>query len=315
MLVVPAGDGRFIVVGATLSNSQEALYRLLELFAVALPVALIASSLIGWWLAGLALRPVARMIDEAERISAVDPGRRLPVPDTDPALERLALALNATLDRLQEAYERERSFADNASHELRTPLTVLKAEVDSALAEPRSEADLREALASASAEVDHLVRIAEGLLVLARANGGTIPTLRTEARVDQLVEECLRPARRRAAERGVTLRSSAPDASRWSTRRGFARRWTTSWTTRFGMSIPAGRCSSRPRSTTAQCVSRSTTPGRDSGRRRSPTPSSRSTGRRTTMTARAWGWRSRRPSPRPTAAAPPQATARREAPG
>ena len=213
VLVVPAGDGRFIVVGATLSNSQEVLYRLLELFAVALPVALIVSSLIGWWLAGLALRPVARMIDEAERISAVDPGRRLPVPDTDPALERLALALNATLDRLQEAYERERSFADNASHELRTPLTVLKAEVDSALAEPRSEADLREAMASASAEVDHLVRIAEGLLVLARANGGTIPTLRTEARVDQLVEECLRPARRRAAERGVTLRSSAPDAS------------------------------------------------------------------------------------------------------
>ena len=49
--------------------------------------------------------------------------------------------------------------------------------------------------------------------MLARANGGTIPTLRTEARVDQLVEECLRPARRRAAERGVTLRSSAPDAS------------------------------------------------------------------------------------------------------
>ena len=134
VLVVPAGDGRFIVVGATLSNSQEALYRLLELFAVALPVALIVSSLIGWWLAGLALRPVSRMIDEAERISALDPGRRLPVPDTDPALERLALALNATLDRLQAAYERERAFADNASHELRTPLTVLKAEVDSALA-------------------------------------------------------------------------------------------------------------------------------------------------------------------------------------
>ena len=213
VLVVPAGDGRFIVVGATLSNSQEVLYRLLELFAVALPVALIVSSLIGWWLAGLALRPgsTAEIRSASSIIRAT--GRRLPVPDTDPALERLALALNATLDRLQEAYERERSFADNASHELRTPLTVLKAEVDSALAEPRSEADLREALASASAEVDHLVRIAEGLLVLARANGGTIPTLRKEARVDQLVEECLRPARRRAAERGVTLRSSAPDGS------------------------------------------------------------------------------------------------------
>ena len=117
---------------------------------------------------------------------------------------------------------------------------MLKAEVDSALAGPRSETDLREALASASAEVDHLVRIAEGLLVLARANGGTIPTLRTAARIDHLVEECLRPARRRAAERGVTLRLvCARGVGRWSTGRGFARRWTTSWTTRFGTLIPA----------------------------------------------------------------------------
>jgi signal transduction histidine kinase len=213
VLVVPAADGRYIVVGATLSNSQEALARLLELFAIALPVALIASSLIGWWLAGLALRPVTRMIDEADRISADEPGRRLPVPETDPALERLARALNATLDRLHHAYERERAFADNASHELRTPLAVLKAEVDSALAVPRTHRELEEALRSASTEVDHLCRIAEGLLVLARAHGGTIPTMRTDASIDQLVDDCLRGARRRAAARGVSIRSTAPAAA------------------------------------------------------------------------------------------------------
>jgi signal transduction histidine kinase len=210
VLIVPAADGRYIVVGATLSNSQEALARLLELFAIALPVALVASSLIGWWLAGLALRPVTRMIDEADRISAAEPNRRLPVPETDPALERLAHALNATLDRLQQAYERERTFADNASHELRTPLTVLKAEVDTALAASRSREELEAALRSASTEIDHLCRIAEGLLVLARANGGTIPTVRAEAPIDGLVEECLRAPRRRAAERCVSVRSSAP---------------------------------------------------------------------------------------------------------
>jgi two-component system, OmpR family, sensor kinase len=173
VLVVPAGDGRFVVVGATLSNSQEALYRLFELFAIALPVALIASSLIGWWLAGLALR----------------------------------------LNRLQEAFEQERAFADNASHELRTPLTILKAEVDTALAAPRTADELRSALRSASAEIDHLVRIAEGLLVLARANGGTIPTLRSDARLDELLEECLRVPRRRGAERGVAISCSAPGAT------------------------------------------------------------------------------------------------------
>ena len=59
---------------------------------------------------------------------------------TDDTLARLAVTLNLTFDRLQEALERERRFVDDASHELRTPLTILKAEVDSALdrtAEPR----------------------------------------------------------------------------------------------------------------------------------------------------------------------------------
>ena len=52
---------------------------------------------------------------------------------TDDTLARLAVTLNLTFDRLQEALERERRFVDDASHELRTPLTILKAEVDSAL--------------------------------------------------------------------------------------------------------------------------------------------------------------------------------------
>ena len=62
------------------------------------------------------------------------------MPTTDDTLARLAVTLNLTFDRLQEALERERRFVDDASHELRTPLTILKAEVDSALAgraEPR----------------------------------------------------------------------------------------------------------------------------------------------------------------------------------
>ena len=71
---------------------------------------------------------------EAAAISASDPTHRLPVPTTDDTLARLAVTLNLTFDRLQEALERERRFVDDASHELRTPLTILKAEVDSALA-------------------------------------------------------------------------------------------------------------------------------------------------------------------------------------
>ena len=200
-------------MGATLSDSQEALDRALVRFGVAFPVALLLSSLIGWLLAGAALRPVERMRREAEAISASEPTRRLPVPDTDDTLARLAVTLNLTFDRLQAALERERRFVDDASHELRTPLTILKAEVDSALMEGNSFDDLRLALKGASGEVNHLVRIAEDLLVLARAERGRIPTHRTSVSLEELVDASRRAFAATAETGGVTLAVEAPDAT------------------------------------------------------------------------------------------------------
>jgi signal transduction histidine kinase len=214
LLVVPVRDGgrrEFVVVGATLSDSQEALDTALVRFAVAFPVALLLSSLLGWVLAGAALRPVERMRREAAGISGSDPTGRLPVPQTDDTLARLAVTLNSTFDRLQEALERERRFVDDASHELRTPLTILKAEVDSALAGERSEVELRAALASASSEVNHLVRIAEDLLVLARSEHGRIPVRREPVSVRKVVEESRRALGSTAAARGVTIEIDAPE--------------------------------------------------------------------------------------------------------
>ena len=135
------------------------------------------------------------------------------MPPTRDTLARLAVTLNATFDRLQAAVEGERRFVDEASHELRTPLTILKAEVDSALAAPRSHEDLERALAGASQEVDHLVRIAEGLLVLARADNGHIPIRREEVSLPALLGESRAAFAERAAAAGVTVSVEAPDAT------------------------------------------------------------------------------------------------------
>jgi signal transduction histidine kinase len=150
---------------------------------------------------------------EAAGITGSDPSGRLPVPHTDDTLARLAVTLNTTFDRLQEALERERRFVDDASHELRTPLTVLKAEVDLALSGERGEVELREALASASAEVNHLVRIAEGLLVLARAEHGRIPVRCAPVSLREIVDASRRALGSTAAAAGARIEADAPDVT------------------------------------------------------------------------------------------------------
>src|SRR5712691_3776954 len=124
---------------------------------------------------------------QAAEITAADTGRRLPVPPAEDEIRRLGETLNEMLDRLETALERERRFVADASHELRTPLAMLRTELELALRRERSGAELRAALASAFEETDRLARLAEDLLVLARADRGSLPLRVRALRVDELL--------------------------------------------------------------------------------------------------------------------------------
>jgi signal transduction histidine kinase len=214
LLIVPVEGGEaFVVVGATLSDRQEALDQLLLLMGIGGPIALALSSLAGWVLAGAALRPVERMRQEAVAISVSEPDRRLPVPSGDDELARLGTTLNAMLDRLQTSFDRERRFVDEASHELRTPLAVLKAELDLALARERTPEELTASLRAASSETDRLVRLAEDLLVLARADGGSLPIRRADVSVGDLLRTTASAWEPRAVAAGVRLHVEADEGT------------------------------------------------------------------------------------------------------
>jgi heavy metal sensor kinase len=162
-------DDRVVVVGEPLDDRDEALAGLLAQLSIVLPLALLVSSAIGYLVAGAALRPVEAMRRDAAEISADTPERRLPLPRAHDELYRLAETLNEMLERLDAGLERERRFVADASHELRTPLAALRTELELAARRPRTQAELEAALGSAGEEVDRLVRLAEDLLVLARA--------------------------------------------------------------------------------------------------------------------------------------------------
>jgi two-component system, OmpR family, sensor kinase len=154
------------------------------------------------------------MRGEAAAISASDPGRRLPVPGTGDELARLAETLNAMLERLEEAIERERWFVDDASHELRTPLANLKAELDLALRRSRTADELERALRSAAEETDRLARLADDLLVLARSDRGRLPIRREPVDVARMVGGTVDTFAARASERGVGIDVRVPEELR-----------------------------------------------------------------------------------------------------
>jgi two-component system OmpR family sensor kinase len=187
------GHPLVVVVGANLGDRDEALHRLLLLLALGLPAAVLLASGIGWLVAGTGLRPVEQLRREAAAASATASGATVTVPPTGDELARLARTLNDLLQRQRDALDAEHRFLDEASHDLRTPLAVLKAELDLAVARPRSRGELEQTVRAAARETDQLVRLAEDLLVLARSRHGPLTLRREPVPLRQFCAECVAP--------------------------------------------------------------------------------------------------------------------------
>ena len=174
LLVRPTDEG-ILVVGASREDVDEALGALRNQLLIAGPLALAVAGGLGYLVAGAGLRPIERMRARAATISARSAGERLPVPAAEDELHRLALTLNAMLERLDDGLQRERRFVAEASHDLRTPLTLMLTEVELALAQQRTPEELTQALHSLHDEVRRLIALAEELLDRAGAEDGRLP--------------------------------------------------------------------------------------------------------------------------------------------
>ncbi len=180
---------KIVVAGVSLAERDAALDQLDQNLVIGVPPALLLATLAAYVLASAALRPVERMRRRAATISTDEISTRLPLPDSQDEIRRLGITLNEMLDRLEEGLNHERLFIANASHELRMPLAVLKAELEVSLRERGGEAQLRAAMHSAIEETDRIVKLAEDLLLLARAEDGSLPIEPTELPVEELLAD------------------------------------------------------------------------------------------------------------------------------
>jgi two-component system, OmpR family, sensor kinase len=183
------GGERIVVAGVSLATRDAALDKLDNSLWIGVPAALVLASIAAYFLAAAALAPVERMRARAAMISTDEISTRLPIPEANDEIQALGRTLNEMLDRLQDGLNHERQFVANASHELRMPLAVLKAELEVALRENGGERQLRAAMHSAIEETDRIVKLAEDLLLLARAYDGTLPLHPVAIGVGELVSE------------------------------------------------------------------------------------------------------------------------------
>jgi heavy metal sensor kinase len=190
-------------VGQSEEDVSDTLTLLLQIMILAYPIALLAASFDGVFLAGRALSPIDNITRAARQISAEGLNQRLNLRLPDDEVGRLARTFDEMIARLDNAFQRQRQFTADASHELRTPLTIIKGQIDVSLQRDREPEAYRQVLQGINAEVDRLIRLTGSLLTLTHADAGQIPLRFEDVDVAEAVIGVFEQIRPAAIEKGI----------------------------------------------------------------------------------------------------------------
>lgn len=167
---VETPDGQVRVVTAqSLESVQEATSVLVTLLGFGVPLVIAVVAATSYAVVGRALAPVEAIRRRVAGVSSADQDARVPVPDSQDEIARLAETMNSMLSRLQASAAAQHRFVADASHELRTPLATIRTTTELAALHPEAM-DGERATDLVLTETRRLERLVSDLLLLARSD-------------------------------------------------------------------------------------------------------------------------------------------------
>ena len=123
-------------------------------------------------------------------IENIKPGEEAPLSLHDKDLEGIEAAMNNLLIRMKETYQQQARFVNDASHELRTPIAVIQGYANMLERWGREdESVLDESIHAIIHEVDHMNKLIEQLLFLARGDSGKTVIKKEELSLNEMMQE------------------------------------------------------------------------------------------------------------------------------
>ena len=181
------------------------LYQLRAIIIVGLFISLTLVGLTGWFYAGRTLRPITDVIQQVDTITASKLNKRVKASYDGDEIDQLAHTFNRMLDRLQAAFDLQRSFVANASHELRTPLTVITGQIETTLIKPRTVEEHEAKWRAVLETIHQLNKLANGLLQLAQVSVDKADKIDREIPVDEVIYSAMKLLTTRHPDYQVTF--------------------------------------------------------------------------------------------------------------
>lgn len=181
-------QGKFFVVASAIDRiGEEKLNNQLQTMYLSFFLFLVLIVLAGQFLAKKALTPIQSVIQQVREISAVNLHERVLYPNSTDEIAQLAQTFNLMLSRLEEAFQTQSSFVQNASHELRNPLAAMIGHVETTLVKERDVKYYEEELRVIQQETLRLSHIVNSLLQLSTASYDQVMEGLSNIRLDELL--------------------------------------------------------------------------------------------------------------------------------
>lgn len=183
-------EGAFVIIASAYDErGAHNLRRLLEVMIAGFVICIIIVFFTGRYFTKLILHPVSLISERAKEISESNLHLRLDEGNGQDELAELSTTINHMLKRLEDAFELQKSFVNNASHELRTPLTSIIGNIEVTLAKARTPDDYKLVLEQVLLEAEKLHSLTNGLLNLAQSNIEFSHFIKEDIRLDELLIE------------------------------------------------------------------------------------------------------------------------------
>ena len=210
LMVDERGNRYYLAIGRAVDYNDKVLFDFTRNYFAMVPVVILLSGLLGWFLAGKALRPVNSVSDAAQRITHSNLHVQIPLRHAGDELDRLIEAFNHMMSRLNRSFEQIRQFSTDVSHELRTPLTVARGQLEVAMFTAQTVEQHREAMAEALEGIDRLSNIVRALLLLSQSESGQLALQKSRLDLAELLRDQVDQHQIPAEAQGVRLFADLP---------------------------------------------------------------------------------------------------------
>jgi len=198
-------------VGCSMQSLYEDFDILTRMMVLAGAAIVVLAPLGGYWLAGRATKPLARIIQTTARLRPTNLAERLPLRGTGDELDRLSRTINGMLDRIGAYVEENHDYLANAAHELRSPLTAIGSAVEVALNSERSPQEYQEMLEEIAEVCNSLGVVVNQLLLLGESESRRLVPAGKPVTLEMIVQKSVDMFQAAAENQQIELTLSQRD--------------------------------------------------------------------------------------------------------